>query len=103
MRSAMTTLWSKELLKEAGVAGLSTPDLKQRFTAWFDSQPEISRNRPYGMIELEGALSTPGRLLSPVLLALGWQRHRKWSSTGQSPRYWVPPTAQGAHRMSTAP
>lgn len=92
MRSAMTTIWSRELLKDAGVAGLSTPDLKQRFLAWFDSQPEISRIRPYSMAELELALRTPGRLLSGVLLSLGWERRRKWSSTGQSPRYWVPPT-----------
>jgi hypothetical protein len=70
---------------------LRTPDLKQRFVTWFDSQPEISRVRPYAMVELERALGTQGRFLSAVLLSLGWQRRRKWSSTGQSPRYWVPP------------
>ena len=91
MGIAMTTAWSRELLEETGTDQLSTPDLKQRFSVWFDSQPEISRIRPYSMAELEQALSTPGRLLSGVLLNLGWERRRKWSSTGQSPRYWVPP------------
>lgn len=91
MGIAMTAAWSKELLDEASEGQLSTPDLNQRFLAWFDSQPEISRVRPYGMAELERATGAPGRLLSPVLLALGWERRRKWSSKGQSPRYWVPP------------
>ncbi len=91
MGIAMTTAWSRELLEEASTDQLSNPDLKQRFLAWFDSQPEISRIRPYGMAEIEQAIGAPGRLLSPVLLALGWERRRKWSSKGQSPRYWVPP------------
>lgn len=91
MGSAMTSIWSRELLEEANRAQLSKPDLKQRFLAWFDSQPEVSRARPYSMVELEWALDTPGRLLSPVLLSLGWVRRRKWSSKGQNPRYWVPP------------
>ena len=29
----------------------------------------------------------PGRLISPILLALGWKRKRRWSSTGQYHRY----------------
>ena len=91
MGTAMTTAWSRELLEEASTDQLSISNLKQRFLAWFDSQPEISRVRPYGMAELERATGAPGRLLSPVLLALGWERRRKWSSKGQSPRYWVPP------------
>lgn len=70
---------------------LSTPDLGHRFALWFDSQPEISRFRPYSMVELERALETQGRFLSPILLSLGWERRRKWSRDGQSPRYWVPP------------
>lgn len=93
MPSAMTSAWSRELLEEAGTGQLSKPDLKQRFLAWFDSQPEISRIRPYGMAELEQAVGAPGRLLSTVLLGLGWERRRKWSSAGQSPRYWVPPAS----------
>jgi hypothetical protein len=92
MGTAMTTAWSRELLEEASADKLSKPDLKQRFLAWFDSQPEISRIRPYSMVELEQALGTQGRLLSPVLFVLGWKRRRKWSNNGPSPRYWVPPT-----------
>lgn len=92
MRTAMTTAWSKELLVEAGTDQLSTPGLEQRFVAWFNSQPEISRIRPYAMIELEKATGAPGRLLSCVLLNLGWERGRKWSTKGPSPRFWVPPS-----------
>lgn len=96
MSTAMTTAWSRELLEEAGADQLSKPDLKQRFSAWFDSQPEISRIRSYGMAELEQAIGAPGRLLSPVLLNFGWERRRRWSSKGQNHRYWVPPFG-GAH------
>lgn len=95
MRSAMTTAWERELLEEENAAQLSKPDLKQRFLAWFDSQPEISRIRPYSMVEMEQALGTRGRLLSPILLSLGWDRRRRWSGKGQSPRYWVPPERCG--------
>lgn len=91
MRTAMTAAWSRELLEEEGSERLPQSDLKQRFLLWFGSQPEISRTRPYSMVELERALGTPGRLLSPVLLSLGWERRRNWSSKGQCPRYWVPP------------
>lgn len=70
---------------------LSSPSLKQRLIVWFESQPEISRCRPYSMMELERVLGTQGRFLSPILLGLGWERRRKWSNTGQSHRYWVPP------------
>ena len=93
MGTAMTSAWNRELLEEASANQLSTPDLKQRFLAWFDSQPEISRIRPYSMAELEQALGTPVRLLSADLLSLGWERRRKWSTSGQSSRYWLPPTS----------
>lgn len=65
--------------------------LEARFLAWMNSQPEISRQRPYAMSELEKALDTQGRYLSPVLIALGWERRRKWTSRTQYLRYWVPP------------
>ncbi|GGD61724.1 hypothetical protein GCM10010990_09000 [Croceicoccus mobilis] len=71
------------------------PDLRQRFIDWFATVPEVSRNRAYGMVELESALGTQGRFLSPVLHELGWERRRKWSGSGQSPRYWVPPGFSG--------
>jgi len=34
------------------------------------------------MIEFEQALGTQGRYLSPVPLAPGWRRKRKWGNTG---------------------
>ena len=72
-------------------AQLSTSDLEKRFFAWLNSQPEISRLRPYAMTELEKALSTQGRYLSVILLRNGWARRRKWTSKTQYQRYWVPP------------
>lgn len=92
MGTAMTNRWSRELLEEAVTDQLSKPGLKHRFLAWFDSQPEISRVRPYGMIELERALGTPGRVLGPVLMSLGWTRHRQWGGSGPFVRFWLPPS-----------
>lgn len=69
------------------------PDLHQRFKAWIESLPEVSRHRAFAMVELERALNTQGKYLSPILLRLGWQRRRKWTATGHCPRYWVPPRA----------
>lgn len=91
MPSAYIRSLQLDLDAEAAPRQLSTPDLKQRFVEWYASIPEISRVRPYSMTELESALGTQGRFLSAILLSLGWERRRKWSSTGQSPRYWVPP------------
>lgn len=71
-----------------------TPDdspLKQRFLEWYGALPEIARSRPFAMVEFEQALGTQGKYISPVLLALGWQRKRQWSSLGQYYRYLVPP------------
>jgi hypothetical protein len=67
-------------------------DLNQRFLDWYHGLPEISRNRPFAMTEIEAALSSQGKYLSPIMLHLGWRRRRRWSSTGQYNRYWVPPT-----------
>lgn len=69
------------------------PDLRTRLIDWYGGLPEISRNRPFAMMELEKALDTQGKYLSPVLLALGWRRQRKWSTKGQYLRYWLPPIA----------
>lgn len=94
---AMPSAYIRSLQRSFEVEGtpqkLFKSDLKKRFIEWFASVPEISRVRPYSMVELERELGTQGRFLSPVLYALGWERRRKWSSTGQSPRYWVPPEA----------
>ena len=93
MSSAYIRSLQRSLDAEAEPQKLFKPDLKPRFIEWFASVPEISRNRPYSMVELERALGTQGRFLSPVLLNLGWERRRKWSSNGQSPRYWLPPAS----------
>lgn len=91
MSSAYVKSLYRGLPDEEGNAPLSQTSLRQRFIGWFDSVPEISRMRPYAMSELEQALNTQGRYLSPILLSLGWQRRRKWSTRGQYHRYWVPP------------
>ena len=92
MSSAYIRSLQRTLVDEAVPQQLFKPDLKQRFIKWFTSVPEISRVRPYSMAELERALGTQGRFLSPILESLGWERRRKWSSRGASPRYWVPPS-----------
>lgn len=77
--SAFIKSLQRSLEIEAGAAVLlSKPGLKERFIDWFASVPEISRVRPYSMVELERALGTQGRFLSPVLESLGWERRRKW-------------------------
>ncbi|WP_124486886.1 MULTISPECIES: hypothetical protein [unclassified Burkholderia] len=76
-------------LAEASVP--ATQSLRQRFVDWYRTLPEISRCRAFSMIEFETALGTQGKYISPVLLELGWQRKRRWSSRGQYHRYWVPP------------
>jgi len=83
----------RELYATLTAAEPTKPDLRQRVITWFDSQPEISRMRAYSMVELERALGTQGRFLSPILGSLGWERRRKWSTNGASSRYWVPPSA----------
>lgn len=66
--------------------------LRQQFLEWHGALPEIARIRPFAMVEFERALGTQGKYISPVLLALGWQRKRQWTSLGQYNRYWVPPS-----------
>ena len=66
-------------------------DLRQRFLDWYGTLPEVTRNRPWSMQEVETALGTQGKYISAVLLTLGWQRKRQWSSTGRYHRYWLPP------------
>lgn len=90
--SAFIKSLQRSIEAEAVPQQLPKPDLKQRFIEWFASVPEISRVRLYSMVELERALGTQGRFLSPILVSLGWVRRRKWSSKGASPRYWVPPS-----------
>ncbi|MDQ6701681.1 MAG: hypothetical protein M3Z96_00490 [Pseudomonadota bacterium] len=72
--------------------------LRQRFLNWHRSLPEFARNRRFAMSEFEAALKTQGKHISPVLLELGWQRKRIWSTTGQYHRYWVPPPRSEEYR-----
>ena len=72
------------------------PDLRARLEAWYSILPEISRNRAFAMAEMEQALATQGKYLSPILLRLGWQRKRKWSGKGQYSRFWLPPRCGGS-------
>ena len=77
---------------EAQRAQPSQPSsLLDRFLRWHGSLPAVSRDRRFSMAEFEAALKTQGRHISPVLLELGWQRKRVWSTTGQYHRYWCPP------------
>jgi hypothetical protein len=91
MPSAYIAALNRELRDERTCEQVAKPDLRHRFVEWYESLPEISRHRPFAMAELEMALGTQGKYLSAILLSLGWQRRRKWSSRGQYPRYWVPP------------
>jgi len=82
------------LLKQGIAAQVpASPPLKQRFLDWFGSLPEPTRERPFSMTEFEKVLGTQGRYISPMLLGLGWQRKRRWSSQGHYHRYWVPAEA----------
>lgn len=74
----------------------SKASLGDRFVEWYGTLPEVIRDRPFSMIEFETALGTQGKYISPVLLGLGWQRKRRWSSQGQYHRYWVPPAPKNA-------
>jgi hypothetical protein len=65
--------------------------LRQRFLNWYQSLPEFTRNRPLSMSEFEVVLRSQGKHISPMLLELGWQRKRIWSTSGRYHRYWVPP------------
>lgn len=91
MPSAYIARLNREMLAEAAQPQPETHSLHQRFIDWYTGLPEITRDRPFAMTELERALGTQGKHLSPVLLSLGWQRRRKWTGTGQYPRFWMPP------------
>jgi len=79
-------------LTEAQRAQPSQPSsLRDRFERWHRSLPAVSRNRRFSMSEIEAALKSQGKYLSPILLELGWRRRRVWSTTGQYHRYWEPP------------
>ena len=91
MSAYIKTLQRSLEAEETPTKLIKKSDLETRFLAWLNSQPEISRLRPYAMTELEKALGTQGRYLSSILFDLGWERRRKWASKTQYLRYWVPP------------
>lgn len=82
-----------EAAAEAAAANPRPTDLRSRFEAWFNALPEFVRQRPFSMSEIEGALSTQGRYISPVLISLGWRRGRKWTSRCHYLRMWLPPSS----------
>lgn len=89
----MTSAYVTALTRQSLSATENPPaasDLRQRFLHWYESLPPISRDRPFAMNEMEQALGTQGKYLSPILLNLGWQRKRRWTGGGQYSRYWVP-------------
>lgn len=65
--------------------------LRERLMNWLATLPAVARERAFAMSEFELALGTQGRYISPVLLELGWQRHRRWSTKKQYHRVWLPP------------
>jgi hypothetical protein len=78
-------------LTEQFATRLPGSSLRDRLTGWYAGLPPVSRDRRYSMSEIEAALKTQGKYISPVLLELGWRRKRIWSTTGQYHRYWEPP------------
>ena len=69
----------------------SAASLHDRFVQWYAALPTLARNRPFAMVEIERALGTQGRFISPVLIRLGWRRQRIWTGAGPFHRYWLPP------------
>lgn len=65
--------------------------LRQKIIEWHRNLPEVSRNRAFAMQEIEDAVKSQGRYIGAVLLELGWQRKRMWSTHRQYYRYWLPP------------
>ena len=92
----MTSAYINRLKQEQNTLNPKTVeppyDLQDRFLALYTGLPEISRNRPFSMLELEQVIETQGKYLGPVLLRLGWTRHRRWTRTGEYNRYWMPPS-----------
>ena len=88
----MTTAYIRSLEQAATRPQLSrSPSLRDRIAEWYRGLPAVSRDRRFSMSEIQSALNTQGRFISPVLLELGWRRKRVWSTTGQYHRYWEPP------------
>jgi hypothetical protein len=93
MRFGSTPAYILDLQKQAAAQAppAKAPSLRERFLDWYGSLPAFTRDRAFAMSEFEAALKTQGKYISPVLLELGWTRHRIWNTTGQYHRYWQPP------------
>lgn len=87
--------------EDAEAATRASPNLRQSFLDWYASLPPVSSHRPFAMAEMEAALGTQGKYLSPILLSLGWQRKRRWTGGGQYSRFWVPPADFNPFRSRT--
>ena len=91
MPSAYIASLNRDLEQPAAAVSVPELNLRQRFIDWHAGLPEVARHRAFAMAEIELALGTQGKYLSPVLLSLGWVRRRQWSSGGQYSRYWLAP------------
>jgi len=87
----MTTAYIRSLEQAARPQPSQSQSLRDRLLRWYRGLPAVSRDRRFSMSEIQSALNTQGRFISPVLLELGWRRKRVWSTTGQYHRYWEPP------------
>ncbi len=88
----MATAYIETLKRQMAAAAAATPPstLRDRFLRWYGALPPVSRDRPFAMSELEAALGTQGRHISPILVAEGWRRARSWQGQHYF-RYWRPP------------
>ena len=84
---------NREIDRTAAVSSVPQLDLRQRLIDWHDSLPDVAKQRPFAMAEIEQAMRTQGKYLSPILLGLGWVRKRQWTADGPYSRYWLPPAA----------
>lgn len=91
MSSAYIAALNREIERAAAAAFMPALDLRQRVIAWHAGLPEVTRHRQFAMAEIELAMGTQGKYLSPIMLGLGWIRRRRWSTSGQYNRYWMPP------------
>ena len=99
MPSAYIASLNRELERTSAVSTVTELDLRQRLVDWHERLPDVAKHRPFAMTEIEEALGTQGKHLSPIMLALGWVRRRRWSTAGQYNRYWVPPMVGDSPRL----
>lgn len=91
--SAYVRALNREMEQTAAVSSVPKLDLRQRFVDWHGGLPDVAKQRPFAMAEIGQAMGTQGKYLSPIMLRLGWSRHRRWTADGPYSRYWLPPAA----------